>query len=91
MSESSESDTLAAVKVGVGKLTALVPLLPISPKSVGPETSGTYTTRPIKAKYKDGIVMARDTDYYNPAQLYPSGGPGNLAPIASANAKEELG
>lgn len=88
MSESGESDTLAAIKDGVGSMTTWIPQLPISPKSV--VTSGTYTTRPVKAKYKDGIVMARDTDYYNPAQLYPSGGPGNLAPIANAG-KEDLG
>lgn len=83
MTRSSESDTMVAIKQGIGSLTTWIPQLPINPKSVPPETSGTYKTVTVNKKYKDGIVPARDTDYYNPAQLYASTGPKGLTPFAS--------
>lgn len=83
MTQFSESDTMVAIQKGVGQLTQWVPQLPIHSNSKQP-TSGTYKLVKVQAKYKDGIVPARDNDYYNPSQLFPSTGPLNLAPMASA-------
>lgn len=38
-------------------------------------------------KYKSGILLSRTTDYYNPAQIYASTGPGNLAPFATGDTR----
>lgn len=60
-----------------------VPCLPIHAKSKTP-TQGVFS--PVhKRKAGDGITTARDTDFLNPAQLYPTTGPGNLAPSADSN------
>lgn len=63
-----------------------VPFLPIHSKS-NPQTRGIYTTLKPSTRYKDGIVPARNTDYYNPSQLVASTGPGNLAPFATGDSR----
>src|SRR5579862_5513484 len=65
-----------------------VPQLPIHQRSKLSSTNATYKPVKVSTKYKDGIVPARDMDYYNPSQIVASTGPGNLAPFATGDTKE---
>lgn len=78
-SDAAENTVDVAVMTGQKWL----PDLPIHSKSVAP-TQGKYATVQ-RNKYKSGITTARDTDWLNPAQLYPTTGPGDLAPNAASD------
>jgi len=57
------------------------PLLPIHPKA---NQEAIYNQKvKITNKYEDKQIPARNLDYYNPAQLYASTGPGDLAPMGN--------
>jgi hypothetical protein len=78
-SDAAENDVDVAVMTG----QKWVPQLPVHSKSVAP-TQGSTGTVP-RNKYKSGITTARDQDWLNPAQLYPTTGPGNIAPHAGSD------
>jgi len=79
----ADDDYFAGISFG---LTGWVPQLPIHPRSKVP-TQGVFN--PVKVSVQRGkayaMVPARDTDYVNPAQMVPTTGPGNLAPIPGVN------
>lgn len=78
-----EDDYWAGINFGV---TGWSPQLPIHAKSKTP-TQAVYNPITINhKKYGAGnSIPARNMDYYNPSQLVPSIGPGNLAPIPGVN------
>ena len=69
-----ESNFNAATVLGDGNtasdLTEYAPPLGIHPKS----NAEAIYTKPIKKSYNDGILYARSTDFYNPAQVQASTG-----------------
>jgi len=70
------------------KLTGIsheyVPQLPIEAAKPDNEP-GAYIPIPAKkGQYANGIFLARNTDYFNPAHLYARTGPENLEPMAGS-------
>ena len=79
----AEDDYWAGLNFGISGWS---PQLPIHPKSKAP-TQAVYAPISINPKkYGAGnAIPARTMDYYNPAQLVPTTGPGNLAPVPGVN------
>ncbi len=78
-----DDDYWAGLNFGI---TGWAPQLPIHPKSMAP-TEAVYA--PVAVTGKRGrpgrMTTARSVDWYNPAQLVPTTGPGNLAPLPGIN------
>lgn len=80
-SDAAENDYDVATQLGHDYM----PALGLHPRAKVP-TQGNTNTIP-RNSYKAGITTARDTDFLNPAQLYPTTGPGDIAPNAASDFK----
>ena len=76
-----------------------LPALPIHPKWNPSATQGVFTpgkvksvvgTSNVSSHYGDIMVPARNSDYLNWAQLVPTTGPGNLAPIMGSSREADF-
>jgi hypothetical protein len=73
---------------GQKTISGTVPVLPIHPKSDPTATQGVYTQ--VYSSYGKKAIPARNANYMNNAQLVPTTGPGNLAPIAGNTMEQDF-